>query len=336
MPWEIWGSSNLVAAFIGVALFFDFINGFHDASNIVATVISSRVMSPRNALALSAMAHFCAPFLFGAAVATTIGYEVVDPHSISMTVLLAALVGAIVWDLVTWFFGLPSSSSHALVGGIIGAVGIARGLGILQPSGLFKVIVALFISPILGLIIGNLFMKLVLLLARGASPRINWFFKRSQYLTSLALALSHGTNDAQKTMGIIVMGLMIAGHLSEFMVPQWVVILCATAISLGTAAGGWRIIKTLGLKFYKIKPVHGFAAQSASALVILGAALLGGPVSTTQVVSSSIIGAGSAERLSKVRWGIAGNIFAAWLLTVPATALMAALLYVLFNAILGV
>ena len=320
---------------IVVALFFDFLNGFHDSSNIVATMISSGAMTPRKALFMSAIAEFCAPFLFGVAVATTIGKDLVSPDSVTTVVILAALVSAIAWNLITWAFGLPSSSSHALVGGLIGAVGLAEGLGAIQMSGLLKVVVALLISPLLGLVIGHLLMKLVLFLARGASPRINSLFKRLQVITSLALALSHGTNDAQKTMGIISMSLVAAGWLRDFVVPWWVIALCAASISLGTATGGWRIIKTLGAKIYRIRPIHGFTSQVTSATVILGAALLGGPVSTTQVVSSAIMGVGSAERLSKVRWGVAGEIFVAWVLTLPITALMAALLYIPMGSFLG-
>ena len=316
---------TLVGTLIGVAVLFDFLNGFHDSSNVVATIISSRAMSPRMALALSAVAHFCAPFLFGVAVATTIGHDVVDPTTITISVILIALLSAIIWNLATWFFGIPSSSSHALIGGLVGAVSADSGLSTIQMAGLEKVLVALFLSPILGLLIGYLFMKLVLFLARGASPRINWLFKRLQIVTSLALALSHGTNDAQKTMGIITMGLVTSGHLSHFTVPRWVILVSALAISLGTVSGGWRIIRTLGGRIYRIRPIHGFTSQATSAFVILGAALLGGPVSTTQVVSSAIMGVGSAERLSKVRWGVAGNIFTAWVVTIPFTALMAVL-----------
>jgi PiT family inorganic phosphate transporter len=316
-------------AIVGVALFFDFINGFHDSSNVVATMISSRAMSARKALVMSAVAHFCGPFLFGVAVATTIGHDVIDPKAITIAVIFAALFAAIVWNIITWAFGIPSSSSHALIGGLIGAVSVDFGFAMIQMRGLLKIIIALFISPILGLIAGYLLMKLVLFLARGASPRINWFFKRSQIVTSLALALSHGTNDAQKTMGIIAMALVALGHLSEFSIPWWVVALSAGAMSLGTASGGWRIIRTLGGRFYKIRPVHGFTAQLTSAFIILGAAFLGGPVSTTHVVSSAILGVGSARRISRVRWNVAGNILAAWVFTIPASALLAALLYLL-------
>jgi PiT family inorganic phosphate transporter len=320
-------ASFLVVALIVVALIFDFLNGFHDASNIVATMISSRAMSPRVALILSALAHLVGPFLFGMAVAKTVGHDVVASEAVTLPVVLAALLSAIVWNVITWWLGIPSSSSHALVGGLVGAVGIGFGLRDIQVGGLIKILAALFVSPMLGLGVGYTVMKLVLFLARGASPRVSVLFKRLQWLTSLGLALSHGANDAQKTMGVITMGLVATGHLTQFAVPWWVVALSAGAIALGTASGGWRLIRTLGARFYKIRPIHGFTSQLSSAAVIMSAALLGGPVSTTQVVSSAIIGVGSAERLSKVRWGVAGNIAIAWLVTVPVSAAMAVLLY---------
>ncbi len=316
-----------VLVIIGLALIFDFLNGFHDSSNIVATVISSRAMAPRRILIITAIAHFAAPFLFGVAVATTIGHEVVTESAVTLPVIEAGLAAAIFWNVFTWFFGIPSSSSHALVGGIVGAVAVESGWAALRQEGLLKIATALFASPILGLLMGYIVMNLTLFLARGASPRINWFFKKGQWGTALWLALSHGTNDAQKTMGIITMALLADGFITRFAVPTWVIALSAGAIALGTALGGWRLIKTLGAKFYKIRPVHGFTSQIASASVIMGAALLGGPVSTTQVVSSAILGVGSAERVSKVRWGVAGNIATAWVLTIPATALLAALIY---------
>jgi PiT family inorganic phosphate transporter len=318
---------TLIAILIAIALIFDFLNGFHDSSNIVATMISSRAFRPRVALGVTAVAEFAGPFIFGVAVAKTIGEDIVAPGTITIEVILAALLSATLWNLITWFLGIPSSSSHALIGGIIGAVGVGAGLQAIHLSGLEKVLIALFTSPIVGLLVGYLFTKLVFFLARGASPRINWFFKRSQIVTAVALALSHGTNDAQKTMGVITLGLVTTGYLSQFEVPTWVIALSAGAIALGTSFGGWRLIKTLGGKFYKIRPVHGFSAQMTSASVILGASLVGGPVSTTQVVSSAIMGVGSAERLSKVRWSVAGNIGLAWLVTIPATALVASGLY---------
>jgi len=312
---------------IGLALVFDFLNGIHDSSNIVATMISSRAFKPRTALGLAAAAEFSAPFLFGVAVARTIGEDIVQTEAISIEVILAALVAAIGWNLLTWWLGIPSSSSHALIGGILGAVIVGAGLGAIRLAGIEKVLLALFFSPIIGLLAGFLFTRLVYFLARGATPHINTFFKRSQIVSALGLAFSHGTNDAQKTMGIITLGLVISGELESFHVPLWVIAASAGAIALGTALGGWRLIRTLGGRFYKIQPVHGFSAQTTSALVILGASLLGGPVSTTHVVSTAIMGVGAADRVNKVRWGVAGEILVAWLVTIPATALLAAGVY---------
>jgi inorganic phosphate transporter, PiT family len=328
--------STVIIVLIAIALFFDFLNGFHDSSNIVATVISSRALPPRLALFITAAAEFAGPFLFGVAVAKTIGAEVVEPHTITLAVIYAALLAAIVWNLITWFFGIPSSSSHALFGGIIGAVVIHAGFGDLHLEGIAKIMIALFTSPLIGLAVGFVLTKLIFALSRGAAPNINNFFRRSQVVTAVALALSHGANDAQKTMGIITLALVTGGQLSVFQVPTWVILLSATAIALGTATGGWRLIRTLGGKFYKIRPVHGFATQISSAGVILGAALLGGPVSTTQVVSSAIVGVGSAERVSQVRWNVAGEIVTAWFLTMPSTALLAALIKQLLSNFLAV
>ena len=320
-----------VVLLIVLALVFDFLNGFHDSSNIVATMIASRALSGRQALAITALAEFAGPFLFGVAVATTLGNEVLNDTQIKISVILSALISAILWNLVTWWLGIPSSSSHALVGGLLGAAMIESGMGVIKWAGVGKVILALLISPVIGLIIGYLLMKLVLFLARGASPGINEFFKRSQIVTAVALALSHGTNDAQKTMGVITMGLVASGVLTEFQVPFWVIALSAGAIAVGTWTGGWRLIRTLGSKFFKIRPVHGFTAQIASAGVILAAAVSGGPVSTTQVVSSAIMGIGSAERVSKVNWGVAGELVTAWFLTIPVSAVLAALIGMLLH-----
>ncbi len=314
-----------VFVLIGLALIFDFLNGFHDSSNIVATMIASHALSGRQALGITAVAHFIGPFLFGVAVATTIGNEVLTDSQIRMSVVLAALVSAIVWNLITWWLGIPSSSSHALVGGLLGAAVVESGTTVIKWAGLGKVVFALLFSPVVGLVAGFLLMKLVLYLARGATPGINQFFKSSQVVTAVTLALSHGTNDAQKTMGVITMGLVTSGVLTEFHVPVWVIAMSAGAIALGTWTGGWRLIRTLGGKFFKIRPVHGFTTQISSAAVILGAALSGGPVSTTQVVSSAIMGIGSAERVSKVHWGVAGEIITAWALTIPISAVISAL-----------
>ncbi|MGD8474374.1 MAG: inorganic phosphate transporter [Anaerolineae bacterium] len=324
----------LLIVIIAIALIFDFLNGFHDASNIVATMISSRAMSPRNALLMTAIAEFAGPFLFGVAVATTIGSEIMDPAAVTSAVIIAALIGAIFWNLFTWYFGWPSSTSHALIGGLVGAVVVSSGLETIRVDGLLKILIALFLSPVLGFVLGYLLLKLIYFLARGATPRVNSVFKRAQWGTSLALALSHGTNDAQKTMGVIALAMVTTGYAEQFYVPWWVIALSASAIALGTASGGWRLIETLGGKFYKIRPVHAFGSQLTSATVILGAALLGGPVSTTQVVSSSIMGAGSADRVSKVRWTVARDIAVAWLLTIPVSALVAAGCYLLVSMVL--
>lgn len=314
--------------------FFDFLNGIHDSSNVVATMISSRAFSPQVALGVTAISEFSGPFIFGVAVAQTIGNGIVTSELITTQVLLAALVSAILWDLLTWYLGFPSSSSHALIGGIIGSVVMAAGWQAIQLKGLEKILISLFSSPLIGFAFGFLFLRLVLLFSWKASPRINAFFKRSQILTGISLALSHGANDAQKTMGVITLALVTSGYLKVFAVPKWVVFLCASMIALGTAVGGWRLIRTLGGKIYKIRPVDGFAAQLTSAVVILGNSLLGGPVSTTQVVSSAILGVGAGERANKVRWGVAQEIAMAWLLTIPSAALVGAGLYWVISRII--
>lgn len=323
--------SSITIVVIVLALIFDFLNGIHDSSNIVATMISSRALSPRVALTMTAVAEFSGPFIFGVAVATTIGHEVVAAESINTVVLLAALSSAILWNLITWYLGFPSSSSHAMIGGFIGAVVIDAGFQAIQLPGIGKVLIALFTSPLIGFAIGYALLRLVMLFCWKASPGVNRVFKRGQIFTALALALSHGANDAQKTMGIITLALVTGGYLKVFAVPIWVIVLCAGMIAIGTSVGGWRLIRTLGAKFYKIRPVDGFSAQLASAVVILSASLVGGPVSTTQVVSSAIMGVGAAERVKKVRWGVAQEIATAWLLTIPATALLAAALYWVFS-----
>ena len=321
----------MLIAVIVMALGFDFLNGIHDSSNVVATMISSRAFSPRVALGTTALANFIGPFLFGVAVADTIGHEVVDPSTITTEIVLAALVSAILWNLLTWFLGFPSSSSHALIGGVIGAVTIGAGWQEIKTEGLLKVLIPLFTSPLIGFAVGFILLKIIVGLSWDATPRINELFKRSQIVTGIALALSHGTNDSQKTMGIITLALVTAGYLKVFNVPIWVIVACATMIALGTAVGGWKLIRTLGGKMFKIRPVDGFASQLASAGVIITASLLGGPVSTTQVVSSAIMGVGTGERANKVRWGVAQEIVTAWLLTVPASALVAAGVYALLK-----
>lgn len=312
----------MIFILIALALVFDFLNGFHDSSNVVATPISSGAIPPRRALMMAAVAHFIGPFLFGVAVATTIGDGLLVEDSITTTALIAGLVGAIAWNLITWYFGLPSSSSHALIGGLVGAALVESGIEAIQLDGLTKIVIALLLSPILGLAIGYGVMFVTLLASRGATPKVNTFFRKIQYGTMIGLALSHGTNDAQKTMGVITLGLVTAGVLDTFEVPLWVIFLCSTAIALGTALGGWRLIRTLGGKIFRIRPVHAFASQLAGGAVIMGAALAGAPVSTTQVMSTAIIGVGAAERANKVRWTVLRDLLVAWMLTIPAAALM--------------
>jgi len=317
---------------IFLALFFDFSNGFHDAANVVATIITTRALSPRKALILASICEFIGPFLFGTAVAQMIGKNIIDISTfdssalhLSMLLIIAALIGAIMWNLLTWFFGLPSSSSHALIGGMVGAVLVAYGPDKILWGGLLYVVGSLVLSPLLGLLVGWFFLKMTFRLSQDATPKINYFFNRMQIPSSIALALSHGANDAQKSMGLISISLVILGFSPSFHVPWWVVSSCAAAIALGTATGGWKIIKTMGSKIYRLRSVHAFCAQTSSAAVILGAALVGGPVSTTHVVSSAIMGVGAGQRISAVRWGVAKNIILAWFITIPASAVMAGL-----------
>lgn len=325
----------MIYVLLALALTFDFLNGFHDSSNVVATPISSNAMRPRAALLLAAAAEFVAPFLFGVAVATTIGHDLLDVEILEVNVINAALAAAITWNLITWYFGIPSSSSHALVGGLLGASILAQGVGVVIMDGLVRVLAALFLSPILGLAAGFLIMRFVLALVRRSSPSVNTFFRTSQAATLLGLALSHGSNDAQKTMGVITMGLVAGGFLDSFHVPVWVIAASAGAIALGTFFGGWRLIRTLGGKIYRIRPVHAFSSQAAGAVVILGAALVGGPVSTTQVMSSSIMGVGAADRIKMVRWGILREMATAWILTIPVTGGLAAGLLLLIRVAAG-
>jgi len=325
---------------VGLALFFDYSNGFHDAANVVATIIATGAMRPGPALGLAALCHFIGPFLFGTAVAETIGKNIIDISTfntalteLSTSLIVAALLGAIAWNLITWFWGFPSSSSHALVGGMVGAVLVAYGPDKILWKGLAYVVAVLILSPIVGLIFGTLFIKATLHLSRNATPKIKYFFNRMQVPSSIALSLSHGANDAQKSMGLITMSLVILGLSPTFDIPFWVIGSCAGAIALGTASGGWRIIKTLGAGIYRLRSVHAFCAQTSSATVILAAALMGGPVSTTHVVSSSIMGVGAGQRVSAVRWGVAKNIVVAWFVTIPASAVMAGLSFFLIRAI---
>jgi PiT family inorganic phosphate transporter len=321
----------LIVPLLVLALIFDFLNGVHDSANIVAGVISSRAMMPKYALALAALANFIGPFLFGVAVAKTVGDDLLNIDAIDLNVVTAALVSAILWNVITWYFGLPSSSSHALIGGLLGGAILADGFKVIQIGGLLKIIITLLISPILGMIVGFLFIRLILWLFRKATPKVNILFRRVQILTLLGLGLSHGANDAQKTMGVLTLGLVLMGRISTFAVPIWVVTVSASAIALGTAIGGWRLIRTLGGKIFRIRPVHAFSSQVAGSAVILSAAIFGGPVSTTQVMSSAIVGVGAGHRINMVRWQVLRDMVVAWLFTIPLTAGLSALLFLVLE-----
>jgi PiT family inorganic phosphate transporter len=332
----------LVVIVVALVLFFAFTNGFHDAANVVATIIMTRAISPRKALLIAAACEFIAPFFLGSAVAKVIGKDVIDLSAfnqealyISASSLIAALIGAIVWNLITWVFGFPSSSSHALVGGMAGAVLVAYGPHRILWKGVLYVVISLFISPVLGLIFGFLILKLVFYFSKNATPKVNYLFNRMQIPSSIALALSHGANDVQKSIGLIAMSFVIFGLSPTFHIPLWVVASCGMATALGTASGGWRIIKTVGSKIYRLRSVHAFCTQTSSALVILGASVVGGPVSTTHVVSSSIMGVGAGHRASAVRWGVAKNIIVAWFITLPASGALAALSFFLIKSVLS-
>ena len=323
----------LLIAVVLLAVAFDFINGFHDTANAIATVVATRVLTPRQAIMMAATLNF-AGALSGTAVATTVGKGIVDPSSVTYLVIVAALVSAITWNLVTWYFGIPSSSSHALIGGLVGATLAFQGSGPLNREGLEKILLSLVISPFLGFVFGFLLMLAVYWLVHRQSPHtVNEHFRRLQILSSALMSFSHGSNDAQKTMGIMTMALFSYGLISDFQVPLWVMLLAATAMALGTASGGWRIINTMGHKIFKLEPVHGFAAETAAATVIQLASHWGLPVSTTHVISGSIMGVGASRRLSAVRWGVAGNMFTAWVLTIPVTATVAWLVFEALQAV---
>lgn len=324
----------LLIIFIAIALLYDFLTGIQNSANVVASVIASRAMSPRVALTISSLTNFIGPFLFGVAVAETIGTEVVTEEAVTVPTAMAALLAAIIWNIITWWFGIPSSSSHAFIGGFVGSAVMGFGLNAIQVPGLTRVLLALLISPFLGFVFAYILMAFFLLIGRGLSPKVNQFFLKGQWMTMIALGLSHGTNNAQKVMGIITFGLVAFGLLSDFIVTDWVTFISAGALALGTAFGGWRVIRTMGAGFYRIRAVHAFSSQVASSAVILGASLLGGPISTTQVISGTIVGAGSAERLNMVRWGLATQIAMAWLITIPANFLLGAIFYLLLVAVL--
>jgi PiT family inorganic phosphate transporter len=324
---------TLVVLIILVALCFDFLNGFHDAANSIATVVSTRVLTPLQAVVWAAFFNFVAAFGFGVQVAATVGKGVVDTAIVDQWVILAALVGAIVWDVVTWYWGLPTSSSHALIGGLAGAGVVKGGFGALVASGLVKIGVFMVLSPLIGLVLGFLLMLGTLWTFRAATPgRIDWVFRRAQLLSAAAYSLGHGTNDAQKTMGIIAVLLFTTGHLGpQFYVPFWVIMAAHAAIGLGTLSGGWRIVKTMGMRITKLRPIGGFCAETAAALTLLFTAAAGIPVSTTHTITGAIVGVGSLQRFSAVRWGVAGRIVWAWIITIPAAALISGITWVLLR-----
>jgi PiT family inorganic phosphate transporter len=308
----------IVVGLIGVALFFDYINGFHDAANSIATVVSTRVLTPGVAVVWAAFFNFVAAFTFGTAVAKTVGSGMIDVHIVTFAVVLGGLVGAIVWDLITWYFGLPTSSSHALIGGYAGAAVAKAGWSAVILSGWTKTIVFIFLSPLIGLAGGLGLMTGIFWLFRWTPPsRVDRTFRRLQLLSAAFFSLNHGANDAQKTMGIIAGILFTAGYIQRFEIPFWVVLAAHTAIGLGTLAGGWRIIHTMGSKITKLQPVGGFAAETGAAIALLTATIAGVPVSTTHAITGAIVGVGATRRLSAVRWGVAGQIVWAWILTIP-------------------
>jgi len=318
----------IVVLLILVALTFDFINGFHDAANSIATVVSTRVLSPGKAVIWAAFFNFIAAFFFGTAVATTIGKGMIDVSVVTFGVVFAGLVGAILWDLITWYFGLPTSSSHALMGGYAGAAVARAGWGVLIVSGWTKTLLFIVLSPLIGLVAGLGLMTAIMWIFRSGTPGgVDRWFRRLQLLSAGAFSLSHGTNDAQKTMGIVAGLLLAAGYIPAFYVPLWVILAAHAAIALGTLAGGWRIIHTMGSKITKLQPVGGFAAETGAAIAVFTATYLGVGVSTTHAITGSIVGVGSTRRLSAVRWGVAGQIVWAWLLTIPAAFGIAAAIY---------
>jgi len=314
---------------IGLALVFDFLNGFHDAANSIAAIVSTRVMKPHWAILWAAFFNFIAFLFFGVHVATTIGTGIIDPHIINTPLIFSALLGAIFWNIITWYVGLPSSSSHALIGGLLGA-GIAHaGLAPLQWYGISKILIAIVLSPLFGMLMGISLIVIISRLFFYAIPhRVEGLFRYCQFLSSAFISLGHGSNDAQKTMGIIALLLFTSGYLgTTFYVPLWVVILCNFVIALGTCFGGWRIVKTMGMKITKLKPVSGFCSDTASAMTLAIATHFGVPVSTTHTVTGAIIGVGSLNGFSAVRWGVAQKIMWAWLLTIPASGMVAAVIW---------
>ncbi|MEX8518583.1 MAG: anion permease [Leptothrix sp. (in: b-proteobacteria)] len=322
----------VVVLLVALALVFDFMNGFHDAANSIATVVSTGVLKPQQAILFAAFFNVVAIFLFQLKVAATIGKGVVEPGIVDQHIVFGALLGAIVWNVVTWWYGIPSSSSHALIGGIVGAVMAKAGASALIGAGIWKTVIFIFVSPLLGFVLGSLLMVLVAWVFRRSSPiRVDNWFSRLQLISAGLYSLGHGGNDAQKTIGIIWMMLIASGYANaaDPMPPSWVIWMCYTAIGLGTMFGGWRIVKTMGQKITKLKPVGGFCAETGGAMTLFIATAMGVPVSTTHTITGAIVGVGSTRKVSSVRWGVAGNIVWAWIFTIPASAAVAAVAYLL-------
>ena len=318
-----------------IALIFDFTNGFHDAANSISTIVATRVLTPVQAVLMAAFWNFIGAFFFGVAIAKTVGSGIIVKQAATIDVLLAALIGAIIWNLITWRFGLPSSSSHALIGGLVGSAIAFGGVNTIIFFGLNKILFFIVLAPLLGIIGSIIFAVVVFSISKGFSPlKINSWFKRLQLVSASWYSLGHGTNDAQKTMGVIAAVLFSAGLIDSFRIDRWVIFAAYTAIALGTFAGGWRIVKTLGSRLTKLRPVDGFCAESGGAITLLGTAHFGIPVSTTHVIASSILGVGVTKRASGVRWGIARSIIYGWLLTIPMSAFFAAVSHVLLTKLL--
>jgi PiT family inorganic phosphate transporter len=314
---------------ITAVLIFDFINGFHDSANSIATVVSTKVLSPFTAVLLAAFFNFIAFLVFPLSVATTIGKGIVDPDVINLEVIFAGLIAAITWNLLTWWWGFPSSSSHTLVGGLVGAAIAKAGFGAVIASGVWKIVAFIFISPVIGMIMSFFISALVLYIFRNYSPfKVDKYFRRFQLLSASAFSLGHGGNDAQKSMGIIWVALIVTGHATkDSEIGLWIVLSCHSAIALGTLFGGWRIVKTMGQKITKLKPFEGFCAETAGAITLFGATALGVPVSTTHTITGAIIGAGARKGVSAVKWGVTTNIFWAWILTIPVSAVISGVVY---------
>ena len=324
---------SLVIVVVVAALIFDYINGFHDAANSIATVVSTRVLKPGQAVVWAAFFNFAAIFIFGTAVAKTMGSGMIDLKVVTSAVVLGGLIGAIVWDLITWYYGLPTSSSHALIGGYAGAAVAKAGPAAILVSGWTKTLLFIVLSPLIGLGLGFGFMVIIFWLCRRTAPsRVDSLFRRLQLISAALFSLGHGANDAQKTMGIIASALFAGGYIATFEIPLWVELAAYTAIAAGTLSGGWRIIHTMGSKITRLQPVGGFAAETAGAVSLFVASSMGVPVSTTHTITGAIVGVGSVRRMSAVRWGIAGQIVWAWVLTIPASAIISAATYYLLAA----